>query len=118
MRRLSGDDADTRGRDVTGANELRYHTVHDIDRDRESDARIRPRWRNDRSIDADHAAIGIEQGASRIAGIHGRIGLDDVRDFVTGAGRKTTLKGTDHAGGQRLIKAIRIADRIGELADL
>ena len=85
---------------MTGANKLRHHAVHDIDRDRESDARVRSGWRDDCGIDANNPATGIQQGPSRIAGIYGRIGLDDVRDFLTGTGWKTALKGTDHARGQ------------------
>jgi hypothetical protein len=79
---VSSDDSNSRSRYMTIADQLRHHSVHDVDWDRKSDACIRPRRRNDRGIDTDHMATGIEQGASRVAGIHGRIGLNDIRDFV------------------------------------
>jgi hypothetical protein len=76
------------------------HTPHSLTICSDDDIAVRPRRRNDRRVDADNVATGIEQGASRIARVHSRIGLDDVGNFVAGAGRQTALESADHAGCQ------------------
>ena len=38
--------------------------------------------------------------------------------WMTSEISQATLEGADHAGGQRLVEAVGIADRISELSDL
>ena len=115
---VGADDADSGGWHVAGANELRYHAVDDVDWNREADAGIRAGRRDDSAIDPDYSAAGIEQWTARVAGIDRGIGLNDVGYLSAGIGRQATLERAYHAGGQRLIQTERIANRIGELADL
>src|ERR1700734_3764033 len=117
-RLVGADDADSRGWHVAGANELRYHAVDDVDRNREADAGIGAGRRDDRAIDPDYSAAGIKQRTARIAGIDRGIGLDDVGNLAARIGRQATLERADHAWGERLIQTERVTNRVSELADL
>src|SRR5271155_2600360 len=115
---VGADDTDSGGWHAAGANELRHHAVDDVDWNREADAGVGAGRRDDSAVDPDYSAAGIEQRTARIAGIDRGIGLNDVGYLAAGIGRQVTLEHAYHAGGQRLIQTERIANCIGELADL
>ncbi len=71
----------------------------------------------DGGVDADHLAARIEQRPAGVAGVDGRVGLDDVEDVVAGLRFQGPAQGTDHARRQRPVKAERVANGDGPLAD-
>jgi hypothetical protein len=69
-------------------------------------------------FDADHPAPAVDQGPARVAGIEGRVGLDDALDQPAGGRAQGAAQGADDAGGDRGLEAQRIADRHHQLAHL
>src|SRR4051812_27957102 len=57
------------------------------------------RGADDGRVDADHFATGVEQRATRVAGIQRRIGLDDVVDGPARLGAQGAAESADNAGG-------------------
>src|SRR5690349_5824726 len=93
--------------------DLVYHTVHDVARNGESDAFTPARLRQDKSVDADHTAVGIEKRASAVAGVDRRVGLNVDHGIV---GLDLARHGTHDAHGHRICQAKRVAERQHELA--
>ncbi len=71
----------------------------------------------DGRIDADNLAARVQKRPAGVAGIDGRIGLDDVEDVVATVGFQRPAEGTDHSRRQRPVEAERVADGDGPLAD-
>src|SRR5262245_25160154 len=75
------------------------------------------RRQNHRRIDAYDLAQGIDQGTAGVAGVERRVGLDHVVDQPSRFGAERATKGADDAGGDAVLKTVRIANGDGELAD-
>ena len=74
----------------------------------------------DRGVDADDAAVAVDQRAAGVAGVERGVGLDDVVDDprrLARAGRQRAAERGHDAGGDRAGEAVRVADRHDELAD-
>ena len=94
--------------------ELQHHPLHRVDRGGEADAL---RARDDRRVDADHLAVRIDQRPAGIAGIEGRVGLQHIIDQPAGLRAQTAPERAHHAGGDRVLESVRVADGDRELAD-
>ena len=109
--------APSQGRCTRAAFERRlHHEPHHVGRNRKSNAVRAAAAREDRGVDADEPAVHVDQGAAGIAGIDGRVGLDEeliVGDADLGAGQRR-----DDAAGHRLADAERIADGEHQIAHL
>jgi hypothetical protein len=92
--------------------------VDGVDGDGEADAGADAAGGIDRGVDADESSRAVEQRAAGVAGIDRGVGLDDVFDRASGDGLDRSPSAAEHAGGERLIEAERVADREGFLTDL
>ena len=100
--------------------QLRDDLLHRVGRHREADADVAGRAvrRRDLRVDADHLRLVVEQRAARVAGVDGRVGLDDVVDREAVRRRdRALLHGTDDAGGGGPVEPERIPDRDDRIAD-
>ncbi len=102
--------------------ELRHHSLDDVDRDGKADAFITTALRENGAANADHLAFGIEQRATRIAGVDRRVGLNGAAEQVQLlAGQWRLVTGvppsTDDALGDRLLEPEWRTDSDGGLAD-
>src|SRR5262249_30711192 len=95
---VGGNNADAGRRHVAFADDLGHHPIDDVDRDGEADAGAGAGWREDRGVDADEAAGGVEQRPTGIARIDGGVGLDHVGDLAAVLGRPPALQRADDAG--------------------
>src|SRR5213080_329135 len=75
-------DAHDRTLDMPGLHQLVHDGAREVDRNGEAVASVEARLARDRRIDPDHLAPDVHQGAPRVAGIDGRVGLDEVLDRV------------------------------------
>ena len=66
---------------VAAGKDVRHHPLGGVDRDGKPDADVASRRCEDRGVDADHAAFGVQQRAAGVARIDGGVGLDDVLDL-------------------------------------
>jgi hypothetical protein len=66
--------------------------------------------------DADDAPRQVEQRTARVAGVEGRVGLDDLADKALVGALDHAPQGADDAHGQGALKAKGIADGHDELA--
>ena len=94
--------------------QLAEHPRRGLDADREADAL---RARDDRGVDADHAAAPVEQRPAGVAGVERRGVLDDAVDQAAVAAAQRAAERRDHAGRHRRLEAERVADRDDELAE-
>ena len=106
--------ADPAARDRALVLELADHGLDGVGGDREGDADRAARRREDRGVDADHVAVGVEGRAAGIALVDRRIDLDEV---VIGAGADVAAARRDDAGRHGAAEAERIADREHPVAD-
>ena len=81
-RLIGGDDADAGRGDAALRMISGTIAVDRVDRDGKADAGVGAGRGKDGGVDADHAAGGVEQRPAGVAGIDGRIGLDDVGDLA------------------------------------
>ena len=72
---------------------------------------------NDRGVDADDFAERVDQRTAGVARIERGVGLNHVVDQPAGLGTKRAAERADDAGGDAVLKTVRIADGDGELAD-
>ena len=91
------------------------HGPHKIDRDRETKAGESAAAAENRGIDADHAAVRVEQRSAGIAGIDRRIGLDEI---LKRPETDTAAQRADDPAADRLADAEGIADRQHHVANL
>ena len=82
----------------------------------EADADIAAARRDDGGVDADQLALGVDQRAAGVAGVDGRVGLDEV--LVAAARDPAAAERADDARGDGLAEAERVADGEHEVADL
>ena len=106
--------ADPAARDRAVVLELADHALDGVGGDREGDADRTARRREDRGVDADHIAFGVEGRTAGIALVHRRVDLDEI---VIGAGADVAAARRDDAGGDGAAEAERIADRDHPVAD-
>src|SRR5262249_60920143 len=66
--------------DITERDQIPGDSLDCIGWNCKADARIAARWGNDRSVDADDFSTGVEQRSAGVAGVDGRISLNDVLD--------------------------------------
>jgi hypothetical protein len=115
-------DAERRTLHLAELDELLHDLAREVDRDREAVAHVEAGLGGDGGVDADHLAAHVHQRAARVAGIDGRVGLDEVRDAQVGARQpiqRTALRADDARGdGERQAFAERVADGQHPLADL
>ena len=78
--------------------DLRQHVLGGVGGDREADAL---RAHDDRGVDADHLAARVDERPAGIAGIEGRIGLDDVADQAAVLRAQRAADRADDAGRYR-----------------
>src|SRR5262249_26846093 len=112
------DDAEVAAGDFAGLEDLLHDAASHVDGNSEADAEIAAVAAVDGGSDADELAAGIDERAAGIAGVDGGVGLDEVgiaagrSDFgVAAAG------GADDAERHGFVKAERIADGHGDVAD-
>ena len=67
---------------VAGADEVVVDRDHGVRRHGEADALVAGRLRIDGRIDADHFAVHVQQRPAGVAGIDGRVGLDEVLELA------------------------------------
>src|SRR5258708_7713223 len=89
-----------------------------VDRDRESDASSGAGRSVDGGIDADDFTARINERTAGISAIDGSVGLNRFIDEGGLAGLHGAADGADYSGGQRALKAKRIANGENFLADL
>ena len=106
--------ADPTARHRTTLLELRDDRLDGVGGDREGDADRAARRREDRRVDADHVAVGVEGRATRVALVHRRVDLDEV---VIGAGADVTAARRHDARGDGSAETERIADCDDPVAD-
>ena len=94
--------------------QLRQDVAGHVDRDGETDSLRRL---DDRRVDADHPAAAVDKRSAAVAGIQGRVGLNDVVDQVAGDAAQRAADRADDAGRHGRFKAERTADGHHELAD-
>ena len=97
---------------MTERDQLSDDELHGIHGDCKADPL---RGQNHRRVHAYHGAARVEQWPARVARIQRRVGLNDVVDQPTRHGAKRAAERADDAGGDRALKAQRIADRDDDL---
>src|SRR5262249_15034279 len=70
---------------------------------------------DDRRVDADDLAGGVDERPAAVARIEGSVGLNDVVNQMAGDGAQASSQGADHAGGDGGLKSQGTADRDHEL---
>src|SRR3954467_9564754 len=123
-RAVLGRDAEVGVVDLAALHELLDDVVDGVRGDGEADADVarltggRGAGALDLRVDADDLAGAVEQRAAGVAGVDGRVGLDDVVDRVAVGRADLALQGGHDAGGQRAVEPEGIADRERRVADL
>ena len=73
-------DAEIAARDFAAADEAVQDVARHVDGHGEADAVVAAAGADDGGVDADEPAFGIHQRAAGIAGVDGRVGLDEILD--------------------------------------
>src|SRR5436853_3652333 len=94
------------------AEKLYDHPLHGVDRGGKADS-LRPG--NDRGVYADHLAARVHERAAGIAWVERGIRLQHVVDQAPGLRAQAPAKRAHNAGSDRVLEAVRIADRDREL---
>ena len=100
---------------LAGLDQLCRHALDHVDRNREPHALVAARLRQDRRVDADHLAGGVEQRTARIARIDRDIRLNERHEILL---RQIASLRADDAGGHRIFEAKRLADCDDPFANL
>ncbi len=117
-------DLDTHHRplDVPRGNQLRHHGAGEVDRDCKPVAGIKPGLTGDGRIDADDLATHVDERPPRVAGVDGRVGLNEVLNRIPAAieaGEQPPLRTHDPSGDSKCeCFAERIANGEHPVADL
>ena len=93
-----------------------HHQPHHVGWNGEADALAPAAFREDCGVDPDQPTLHVHQRAARVAGVDGRVGLDEeliVRNADARAGERR-----DDAAGNGLADAERIADGQHQVAHL
>src|SRR5262249_26850122 len=86
--------------------------------DREADAGVVARLALDLRVDADHAALRVQQRAAGVAVVDSRVGLDRVADRELRLAGDRPVERAHDAARDRLLEAERAADGDDAVADL
>ena len=70
---------------------------------------------DDRRVEPDDLARGVDERAARVAGIQRGVGLNDVGDQAARLRPQRSTERADDPGGHRVLESIRIADRDDDL---
>lgn len=97
-------------------NKLLHDAAGHVDRHSESDSDVTPARRNDRRIDPDKLSPQVNQGAARISGINGCVGLDEV--LIPLLAKAGSAEGADNSRSYGLTQAEGVPDRDHEITDL
>ncbi|MCY1234110.1 hypothetical protein D9M72_466820 [compost metagenome] len=92
-----------------------HHFQGQLDRDGEADALGATGLGEDRGVDADQVAAGVDQGAAGVAGVDRGVGLDEV--FVGVQAQLVAAGGADNAHGHGLADTEGVADGERDIAD-
>ena len=92
----------------------------DVDRNREADALVAAGGAGDGGVEADDFAAEIHERAAAVAGVDGRVGLNEVLPAELAVAQIEVVPafGADDAAGDALAEAERAADGQHEVADL
>src|SRR5713226_4799234 len=101
---------------VTIAHELGHDALGNVDGNGKADSGGRARRRFDLRIDADHAAMRIQQRPAGISRIDRGVSLNRAFNLPPILRPNGSLQATDYSRGQRAIKSERISDRQNFLA--
>ena len=96
--------------------DLLEHVARERDGNRERDAERPARLREDRAVDADQVAGGVDERAAGVAGIDRGVGLDEILEAVDA--EIVAAERAHDAERHRVAEAERIADREHDVADL
>src|SRR6267378_2477825 len=96
------------------AEKLHDHPLHAVDRRGKADSL---RTRNDRRVHADYFAARVHERAAGIPRVERGIRLQHVVDQAPGLGAQAAAKRAHDAGSDRVLEAVRIADRDRELSN-
>ena len=110
---LSGD-ADVAAADAAVANEARCDEARRVARNREAQSLRR---KDGRRVDADHLAARRHERSARVARIQRGVGLDDVVHQASRLPAQRSAERADHAGGNGMMKPVRVADGDRNLPD-
>ncbi len=95
-------------------NQLAGDELRRVDRHRETDSLGR---QYHGGVDADDFTAGVDQRSAGVARIERGVGLNHVVDQSSRCRAQRAAERADHAGGDAVLKAIRIADGDRQLAD-
>ena len=73
--------------------------------------------KNDGCVNADDFSARVNQRSARVAGIQGRIGLNDIIDEPPGLGAHGPAQGAHDTGSDSLMESKGTSDRDGNMAD-
>src|SRR5580704_653191 len=108
-----GLDADVTAADSALTQQSSGNELRGIDSDGETQSL---RAHDGRRVHAHHAPVGAYERTTGIARVERSVGLNYIFDQPPGVGAQRTSQSTDDAGGDRVLKSIRIADGNGQLA--
>jgi hypothetical protein len=111
-----GNDADPAAHDAAVREDFLHHAAHQIHRNGDADALGAHLLTEHRGVDAHELATRVDQRATGVADVDGRIGLDEA--FVRRDAELRTARRADDAVRHRLREPERIADRQHRIADL
>src|SRR5205085_11129200 len=94
---------------ATMLDDLLHDSFCHVGRHRKTDPDIAARRRKDSSVNADQLTMKVDEGAARVAGVDGRVSLDEI--LVALLTETSATEGTHKARGHGLPKPERIADR-------
>ncbi len=100
-------DAQPAALDAAAGLQAAQHRLHRRAGDREADAVGTARAGVDRGVDADHAALQVDQRSAAVARVDRRVGLDEV--LVGGDADLAAALGADDAGGDGVVQAEGVA---------
>src|SRR5689334_4704154 len=93
--------------------DLVVDSLHEIAGDRESEAFAATGLGQDKSIDADHASVRVNQRSAAVTGIDGRVGLNISHEVV---GMELACCGADNSHTDRALQAQRVSESHHQLA--
>ena len=109
-------DAEVAAGDMAVLDEAVHDVAGEVGRDGEADALVAAGAAEDGGVDADEPALDIHQRAAGVAGVDGRVGLDEV--LIVLDAEVAAARGADDARGDGLADAEGIADGEHDVAHL
>ena len=113
-------DAEVGAVDAAVVEQLRDDALDGVGRNREADADVAAAAvaRLDLRVDADHAALRVDQRAARVAAVDRRVGLDHVVDGEVVRRAHLALQRADDPGRDGALEPERVPDRDDRVTDL